>query len=144
MSELNYYQREPLACATADEGHAPVRKRAAEPEPERKAATGKSAEEFRALTPTVRVVPPVAALLDDVRNLVKGGLDHLKLRGGSLSPMDVRTLEGLARTAKLCQDMTRAMDEDLSGKLDKLDKAQLAALLADPSKLLRGDDDSKG
>lgn len=132
---LNYY--EPLACAAADDGHAPVRRRAEPaPEPERKAAVGKSAEEFRALTPTVRVVPPVAALLDDVRNLVKGGLDHLKLRGGSLSPMDVRTLEGLARTAKLCQDMDKAMRDDLGGKLDKLDRAALEALLADPTKLL--------
>jgi hypothetical protein len=95
-------------------------------------------QEFRGSLPTVQVIPPIAAQLGDIRSLLQGGLDSLKLRRHSLSPADIRLLESLARTAKTALELEQAVNASMreKGKLDKLDRAQLEALLGDP-RLLR-------
>lgn len=75
--------------------------------------------------PTAVVVPPVDALVSDIRTLAKQALDRLKARNGELTPMDMRTLEGLARTTEAVQRMDRAVREDLAKDLAKLTDEQL-------------------
>jgi hypothetical protein len=92
-------------------------------------------QDFLATLPTTTVVPPIEALLADARSLLKAGVDSLKLRGGQLSPLDVRVLEGLMRTAQLVLNMDEQVKESLRGRLDKLSKDQLDSLLNDPEAL---------
>lgn len=76
------------------------------------------------IMPAVRTSAPIADLLTDVRSLVKQGLDALKQQT-TFTPNDAKTLEALARAAKVAQDMERAVNEDLGAKLNKLSDAQL-------------------
>jgi hypothetical protein len=96
------------------------------------------AQAFRGSLPTVQVIPPIAAQLGDIRSLLQGGLDQLKQRRHSLTPNDIRLLESLARTAKTALELEQAVNASMraKGKLDKLDRAELEALLGDP-RLLR-------
>lgn len=97
-----------------------------------------AAVSFRTGLPTVRVVPSINEALLDIRSLLKEGLDQLKRKGGQLTPMDVRTLQGLARVAETTQRMDKEAREQLLTELAKLTDEQVEAAAADPSKLLEG------
>lgn len=97
-----------------------------------------AAQAFRSTMPAVRVVPSINDALLDFRSLLKQGLDQLKLKGGKLTPMDVRTLEGLARVAETTQRMDKEAREQLAVELAKLTDEEVEAAAADPTKLLEG------
>lgn len=97
-----------------------------------------AAREFRSALPTVRVVPSINEALLDIRSLLKQGLDQLKQRGGQLTPMDVRTLEGLARVAETTQRMDKEAREQLLTELAKLTDEEVEQAAVDPAKLLEG------
>ena len=95
-----------------------------------------AATKFRSLLPTTRVVPSINEALLDIRSLLKQGLDVLKQRGGQLSPMDVRTLEGLARVAETTQRMDAVAREQLLEELAKLSDEEVEQAAQDPTKVL--------
>lgn len=97
-----------------------------------------TAKTFRSTLPAVRVMPSINDALLDFRSLLKQGLDQLKLKGGKLTPMDVRTLEGLARVAETMQRMDKEAREQLAVELAKLTDEEVEAAAADPTKLLEG------
>lgn len=78
--------------------------------------------------PRVRTAAPIADLLSDVRALVKQGLDAMKAQGGPKTPNDAKTLEALARSAKVAQDMERTVNEELDAKLNKASDSQLVEI----------------
>lgn len=94
-------------------------------------------QRFRGSLPTVQVIPPISSAIGDIRSLLQDGLDGLKQRRHSLGPNDIRTLESLARTAKTALELESAVKASLreNGKLDKLDREELAKLLTDPTLL---------
>ncbi len=96
--------------------------------------------------PTVRVATPIADILHDIRALLKAGLDGLKPRAGAvdsaLTPNEARTLESLARTAKVVADLDAQVKERLGDSMNKMSDDQVHALAAelgvDVGTLLKG------
>jgi hypothetical protein len=90
--------------------------------------TSRSGRDILTKAPTVTTTPPIADLLGDIRALIKSGLDGLKPRIGHLTPNDARTLESLARTAKVAQDMDAALKAGLGTKLNTMSDADIREL----------------